>query len=141
MPMGATLREDGESHRQAWMRMLRYDPCAYCGRVPEIIEELFDGQLRYRVTGTVDHIIPKSITDPHRYAGGAHCWANYTGCCPNCNSTKSDKHMLLFLASRVGARLVAPTKEEDGARAVLDPGSDLVDRGDHASARPLEKAA
>jgi hypothetical protein len=31
MPSGAPLRADGESHYDAWLALVRRDPCAYCG--------------------------------------------------------------------------------------------------------------
>lgn len=83
MPLGGTLREDGESHRMAWMRVVRADPCSFCGRAP---------------AGTVDHIEPKSKTV--RGLGGAHTWLNFTAACANCNAGKKDGHMLLYLRAR-----------------------------------------
>lgn len=82
MPLGRTLRRDGESHRQAWMRLLRLDPCAYCGG---------DG-------GTLDHIEPKSL--PVRGIGGAHAWTNYTGACGSCNNSKQTRPLLEFMLVR-----------------------------------------
>lgn len=86
MPMGRTMREDGETHREAWMRYLRYDACAYCGAMPEGGE------------GSVDHIEPKS--KPARGIGGKHTWLNYIGACQNCNSKKAAKPLLLYLHAK-----------------------------------------
>lgn len=84
MPTGETLREDGESHRQAWMRTLRVDPCAYCGVVC--------------VDATVDHVEPRQF--PARGLGGAHTWLNFTGACAACNWSKSSESLLEFLYRR-----------------------------------------
>ena len=86
-PSGSPLRFDGETHRGAWMRLLRADPCAYC-EMPG-------------AAGTLDHIEPRSR--PARAPGGAHCWTNYTGACPRCNSAKAQRPLLLFLAGRRGS--------------------------------------
>lgn len=83
MPLGRSLREDGESHREAWMRVCRADPCAFCGRMP---------------SGTLDHIEPKSR--PARGIGGVHSWVNYTGACSSCNGGKNDTPLLEYLARR-----------------------------------------
>ena len=88
-PGGSPLREDGETHRAAWMRLLRGDPCAYCGRPGP--------------AGTLDHVEPRCR--PARSPGGAHCWTNYTGACDRCNALKADKPLLVFLAARRGAQL------------------------------------
>jgi 5-methylcytosine-specific restriction endonuclease McrA len=78
-PMGESQREDGETHREAWMRLLRTDPCSYC-----------DGE-----GGTVDHIIPRSTHEK-----GLHTWLNYAGACGSCNGSKGAKPLLLWLAER-----------------------------------------
>jgi hypothetical protein len=83
MPMGAPLREDGQSHYDAWQAILRRDPCAYCGAAR---------------SGTVDHIEPRSR--PSRGIGSAHGWVNLTGACSRCNGAKRDTDLLLFLARR-----------------------------------------
>lgn len=85
MPLGGTLRRDGESHRMAWMRVLRQDPCAFCGKLGD---------------GTVDHIEPQS--KPVRGIGGAHTWANFTGACASCNNRKQNVSLLAFMGRRVG---------------------------------------
>lgn len=77
MPSGRTMRLDGESHREAWMRVLRYDPCALCGRRP---------------AGTLDHIEPQSKRA--RGLGGAHSWLNYSGLCFRCNGSKGSRSLL-----------------------------------------------
>lgn len=82
-PLGLSLRLDGETHRQAWQRILRQDPCAYCDKTD---------------SGTLDHIEPKSKRA--RGIGGKHSWVNYTAACPSCNFHKTDTPMLHFLLAR-----------------------------------------
>lgn len=97
MPPGRTMRKDGETHRQAWMRVVRADPCAYCGRLPR------DTAVAPGVQppcGTVDHIEPQSR--PCRGIGGVHTWLNFTGACGRCNSRKGANSLLMFLAARRG---------------------------------------
>lgn len=98
MPMGRSTRIEflkpetgtwrGESHYEAWQRMVRFDPCSYCGSL--------------RIKNTVDHIAPRSthVTG----IGGAHSWLNLTAACGPCNEAKSDQHMLVFMAKRKGLR-------------------------------------
>lgn len=86
-PPGRTLRQDGESHRQWWMRVLRDDLCAYCATIAP--------------AQTVDHIEPRSRKA--RGIGGAHCWLNYTGACPSCNTGKRDLALLDYLHRRHAA--------------------------------------
>jgi hypothetical protein len=90
MPLGRSMREDGESHRQAWMRIIRNDPCAFCSRSRG---------------GTVDHIEPKDPAIPTRGIGGCHSWVNYTSACQNCNSSKGSESLLMFLGRRAGVQL------------------------------------
>jgi 5-methylcytosine-specific restriction endonuclease McrA len=80
-PLGAPLREDGESHSNAWRRILRYDPCSYCGAP---------------LSGTVDHIQPKSEGRFDRER-----WVNLIGACERCNRSKSSKPMLFYLLDRL----------------------------------------
>lgn len=85
MPMGSPLREDGESHLEAWARIVRMDPCAFCGEVG---------------VGTLDHIEPRSRSA--RGLGGSHSWLNYAGACERCNGSKRDLPLLVFMARRRG---------------------------------------
>ena len=55
-------------------RVLKKDPCAYCGNAG----------------GTLDHIHPRS-----RF--GINGWLNYTGSCQLCNSRKGSRSVLEFL--------------------------------------------
>lgn len=75
-------RWDGEPHRVAWKRMLRFDVCTYCDRP---------------FSGTVDHIVPSARARPE---DDAHTWINYTAACEDCNGSKKDTPMLLWLARR-----------------------------------------
>lgn len=82
VPSGSTLREDGQSHRAAWVSILRRDPCAYCGAL----------------SGSVDHIVPQDplVATP---LGGKHGWLNYAGACQPCNGRKRSASLLRFLAA------------------------------------------
>ena len=83
---GRTLREDGESHREAWASVVRRDPCSYCGG---------EG-------GTLDHIEPKSRRA--RGLGGAHSWLNFAGACASCNHGKAVRGLLSYLWDRAPAQ-------------------------------------
>jgi hypothetical protein len=78
-PTGETMRENGETHRQAWMRVLRNDPCSYCNAP----------------AASVDHIDPQSRR--HRLT---HTWVNFTGACERCNNAKGAQSLLLWLSRR-----------------------------------------
>ena len=104
-PGGSPLREDGESHRAAWMRLLRSDPCAYCHRPGP--------------AGTLDHIEPRCR--PARAPGGAHCWTNYTGACGRCNAAKADRPLLVFLAARRGVAAPLESHDPTGCRRLARP--------------------
>lgn len=82
MPTGRTLRLDGETHREAWHRILRGDPCSYCGRAIE---------------GTVDHVEPIDPLVSRRGIGGKHDWTNLVGACAACNHRKGNRALLRFL--------------------------------------------
>jgi hypothetical protein len=79
-PSGVPVREDGESHLEAWKRLLRADPCSYCGAP---------------ISATVDHVTPKSART--RYV---ERWTNFTGACKSCNGSKRDTPLLLWLRAR-----------------------------------------
>jgi len=80
---GRPLREDGQSHYDAWLAQLRREACAYCGAPG----------------GTVDHVEPRSRTV--RGLGSAHGWVNVVGACCTCNQAKRDLPLLEFLRRRV----------------------------------------
>lgn len=86
MPSGRPLRADGEGHHAAWLRLLRFDPCASCGAAR---------------SGTVDHVEPRCRATRGR--GGAHSWTNVVGACERCNGRKADRSLLLFLHARCPA--------------------------------------
>lgn len=86
MPSGAPLRLDGERHYDAWLRLLRLDPCAYCGTPG---------------AGTVDHVEPRSRAA--RGLGGAHSWLNVVGACARCNGAKAARPLVAFLLTRAQA--------------------------------------
>jgi len=123
MPMGRSMRIEvfheptqmwrGESHSMWWQRVLRADPCSFCG---EVIHYSFRADEWRHGAGTVDHVEPKS--QPIRGIGGAHAWTNLAGACSDCNGSKSDKPLLMFLhqhRDRVAARerrlALVPTEE------------------------------
>ena len=82
MPSGRPLRADGQSHYEAWLSMVRQDPCSYCPGPG----------------GTVDHIEPRSR--PARGIGSVHGWNNTVGACSACNGAKADRDLLWFLYLR-----------------------------------------
>ncbi len=84
MPSGAPLRADGQSHYEAWLALLRRDPCSYCGAAGG--------------SGTVDHVDPRSR--PARGVGSVHGWINTVGACARCNGAKRDLGLLVFLHRR-----------------------------------------
>lgn len=125
MPTGTPLRREvfhqptqiwrGESHLMAWERIVRGDPCAYCGEVIHYNQGAEDFMLG---AGTADHIEPKTL--PVRGLGGAYSWMNLTGACSRCNGSKARKPLLLFMwerAPRRRRRMSAsyPTKEARAA--------------------------
>lgn len=93
MPLGSPFRREvwhepsqmwrGESHLMAWERIVRWDPCSYCGR---------------SYAGTVDHIEPKTL--PVRGISPAFSWANLAAACESCNGCKGRKSLLTFLRLR-----------------------------------------
>nr|WP_320670781.1 HNH endonuclease [Patulibacter sp. DM4] len=85
MPSGRPLRLDGERHYDAWLRLLRADPCAYCGA-------------RTGTARTIDHVEPRSRST--RGIGSAHGWINVVAACQRCNGAKADRPLLLFLLTR-----------------------------------------
>lgn len=93
-PSGLTLREDGESHRAAWMRIIRADPCSYCGGPGGSLDHL-EARSRVPRTGAGAHGCLSRLDQ-----GGLHVWLNYAGACPSCNSGKSDRSLLDALYRR-----------------------------------------
>ena len=82
MPTGGTLRDDGQSHRQAWASIVRRDVCSFCAGP----------------AGTVDHIEPQAHSA--RGLGGSHSWLNFTAACERCNTGKADHSLLEWLYRR-----------------------------------------
>ena len=83
MPSGGPLRMDGQSHYEAWLALVRRDPCSYCDA---------------DTSGTVDHIDPRSRAA--RGLGTVHGWINTVGACARCNGSKRDLGLLVFLYRR-----------------------------------------
>lgn len=61
----------------AWERIIKADPCAYCGAMPS----------------GVDHIDPRSF-------GGPETWDNLTACCHICNASKNARRLVTYLGMR-----------------------------------------
>lgn len=113
MPTGAGFRRDGETHRQAWMRVVRMDPCSYCGAPPGMTLE-DTGVLRLSLT--TDHIEPQN-GPPARGIGGAHSWLNYTSACESCNGRKSNHSLLDALYRRRWGTGIQPRTHGEIRRA------------------------
>lgn len=71
------------SDEDAYRKVLRRDPCAYCAnRRP-------DG----KVLNDLEHVVPRS-------SGGPDVPENWSTACPTCNSSKGDQPLLFWLATR-----------------------------------------
>ncbi len=104
MPSGSPLRVDGQSHYEAWLALVRRDPCAYCGERGSC--------------GTVDHVDPRCR--PARGLGSPHGWINTVGACTRCNGAKRDLGLLVFLyRRRWSGRRHRPARSGAGRRAAL----------------------
>ena len=99
-PSGRPLRVDGERHYDAWLRLLRAEPCAFCGGAG----------------GTVDHVEPRARTV--RGLGSAHGWQNVVGACGPCNRAKADRPLLAFLLGRAPGRRARPRPLHDPRRVI-----------------------
>jgi 5-methylcytosine-specific restriction endonuclease McrA len=94
-PTGSPIRMD-ESHTDGWMRIIRDDPCVFCGGP----------------AGTIDHIEPQvSAYRPQGYVvcRGAellvrqrrlHDWTNFAAACEGCNGSKASLSLLMMLRKR-----------------------------------------
>lgn len=102
----ATQMWRGESHLMAWERVVRCDPCAYCGATIHIGDGRGLRDVGWWGSGTVDHIEPKTL--PVRGIGGAHSWINVTGACGSCNGGKSRRSMLDYLWHRAPGKVFRP---------------------------------
>ncbi len=69
------VRNDPET--ATYVKILRLDPCSYCGDPHE----------------HVDHVIPV-------FSGGENHWTNFTSACATCNQAKSTEPLLIFLLKR-----------------------------------------
>jgi len=102
MPSGSPLRADGESHYEAWLALLRRDPCTYCSAPG----------------GTVDHVEPRSGSA--RGIGTVTGWVNTVGACVRCNGAKRDLPLLVHLDRRRWSR--APSRpRRRGGRGTTRP--------------------
>lgn len=69
------LGKDEEAYE--YSKILRGDPCSYCGAKSE----------------SIDHIVPVAL-------GGRNTADNLTSACKSCNSSKNDTALLVWLAQR-----------------------------------------
>jgi 5-methylcytosine-specific restriction endonuclease McrA len=76
--MGGDLPGRG-NEKERWKRLLRHDPCSYCGQR----------------AGTVDHIVAKAFRVARRSR-----WLDFTGACKRCNQAKGKTSLLFFLLER-----------------------------------------
>jgi hypothetical protein len=81
--------------KDAWVVIVKRDPCVYCGRT---LQELEGGTGKKYRNGnatlmTVEHVIPQSAPDHLRPKG----WQNQVGACWNCNHERGDVPLLHFL--------------------------------------------
>jgi len=102
MPSGSPLRADGESHYEAWLALLRRDPCAYCSGPG----------------GTVDHVEPRSGSA--RGIGTVTGWVNTVGACARCNGAKRDLPLLVHLHRRRWSRVPSRSRRR-GSRSMTRP--------------------
>jgi HNH endonuclease len=107
MPSGATTRVDGETHLEAWKRVLRDDPCAYCDE---------------DASGTVDHVQPRSSGRKYRER-----WTNLVGACSGCNQSKGSKPLLLWLLRRAKPEQVRQPQRQRAPSGELRRESDAED--------------
>jgi hypothetical protein len=96
VPLGGTLRVDGDTHREAWMRVIRRDPCSFCSGPG----------------GTVDHIEPRAHVA--RGIGGVHSHLNFAGACLRCNGRKGSKDLLAFLLVPDNRGHTVPSRVDSG---------------------------
>ena len=97
MPSGRPLRADGQSHYDAWLALVRRDPCVFC----------------LGPAGTVDHIEPRS--QPARGIGSVHGWINTAGACAACNGSTRDRPLLRFMHQRKWANRRARPREREAS--------------------------
>ena len=83
LPLSRRDRPEG-----SYAAMLRLDPCAYCGKMPNPLET------KETKKHTVDHIVPL-------VQGGERGFSkNGTASCYDCNHRKAEKKMILFIHQR-----------------------------------------
>lgn len=70
------LKTNEACSKKEWKEVLRADPCSYCGE---------------SMSGTVDHIVPRSHLDEE-------CnWDGFGGACQPCNNRKGDTPLIQFI--------------------------------------------
>lgn len=91
------VRPTSRYNSAKWRRVIRRDPCSYCGRRMVPLNHKIDNAAlsdRHARRPTLDHIVP-------RVAGGPNSWMNLTGACHSCNAAKGSLDLLAFLLSRL----------------------------------------
>lgn len=91
----SSKRYTPHTSRAVWDRLLKRDPCVYCG------VKLIPSQI------TIDHIDPKAL------GGSKGSWTNRAGSCRPCNAAKAHTPLLFFMLEQRGVNL-AHLKDEDG---------------------------
>lgn len=65
-------------HRTAWPKIVKRDPCIYCGNIPKPLDR------------SREHIIPQSL-------GGENTWDNVVGACQKCNQSRDKVPFVIYL--------------------------------------------
>lgn len=84
---GHNLKKRGGATTK-WITIIANDPCAYCGDKG----------------GSVDHVVPQSLSKITLQGFSIHHWTNLVGVCQKCNSMKDAKTIVGFLAAKGGLR-------------------------------------
>lgn len=108
-PSGRPLGFDG-AHIERWKALLRWDPCSYCGRVPEVIRDPQTGALG--PSGTVDHVVPRKTRNRE-----TETWLNMLPACGACNSNKGHTPLLEFMRVRARAGDRSARREREAAES------------------------
>jgi hypothetical protein len=81
----AVLSYKERTGKTAYKRIIRHDPCTYCGKPVDKEEPKH----------TADHIKPRAALT-------TECdWDNFTSACQPCNNKKGDKPVFVFIAELI----------------------------------------
>ena len=86
---GISLKHGGRSAME-YVKILRNDPCVYCGEPTE----------------NVEHILPRSLCKFPEFrvclsvGSGQDGWPNLAGACAKCNQERRSKGLLVYLMER-----------------------------------------